>query len=196
MLGTLLVTATAAALLVWDFSDNFWTVIPGHIYRSGQNGAGALERRIAAYGIRSILNLRGANPDSDWYQDERAVADRCGVEFFDLSIDSWNPPDSEEMRALIDILDTCPKPALIHCEAGIDRTGYVAAICVLLDDAGSPVWAREHFGLHYGQLPFREKAIHQRAFLDLYQFWLTQLGYEHSSARFREWALQVYDPMR
>lgn len=188
LLGLALVT------LAWELRENFHTVLPGRVFRSGQPGPESLRGSIARYHLSAVINLRGSNPAEAWYQDECRVAARAGVRHYDVPLDSASPPAAPELGQLIDLLETCPKPVLIHCESGIDRTGLVAAVCVLLlDDAGSPARARAQFSPYYGHLFWRANTIRQLAFVDQYDAWLRRNGYTHSRERFRRWCREVYD---
>lgn len=175
--------------------ENFRTVVPGCAYRSGQLDAHSLRDHIDQFHLRSVINLRGANPDDDWYQDERAVSARRGVMHYDLPTDSSYPPSAEELRQWVQLLDACPKPVLIHCQSGIDRTGLLAAVCLLCFDAdGTPAKARKQLGLLYGHLPGRANRGRFLAFLDLYESWLAREGLTHRGDLFARWATQVYAP--
>jgi predicted protein tyrosine phosphatase len=180
----------------WALRENFRTVVRGQVYRSGQLGPAALESHVSRYHLRSVLNLRGANPDEEWYQAERATARALGVRHYDLATDSESAPNPEELRELIRVLDRCERPLLIHCHSGIDRTGVVAAICILLAEGGTPAQAQGQLSLAYGALPWRASTTHGREFLAAYQGWLAGRGLEHSSRRFREWAAGVYSDSR
>jgi protein tyrosine/serine phosphatase len=186
-----LIVSLAAARPFLPLGDNFHVVVHGCVYRSGQLGPESLEECIAHKGIRSVINLRGANPGDDWYEQERAVAGRHGLRFYDLPVDSQCPTPLE-LRQLLGVLEPCPKPVLIHCQSGIDRSGIVAAICVLLlDESGSLTEAHAHLGWRYGHLPWCENALVQEKFLAGYQNWLTDCGQTHACGRFREWLFLV-----
>ena len=43
-------------------------------------------------------------------------------------------PSIVKLRKLVNILRTAPKPILIHCKAGADRTGLASAIVLILHD--------------------------------------------------------------
>jgi protein tyrosine phosphatase (PTP) superfamily phosphohydrolase (DUF442 family) len=187
------VLAVAIAVPGWALRGNFRTVVPDLVYRSGQLSSTALLSRIAEYHLHSVLNLRGANPGESWYDEERDLAARQGVRHYDLPTDSEYPPSPEELRELIQVLDRCERPLLIHCQSGIDRTGLVAAVCVLLADDGSPRQAQQQLGILYGHLPWRTNTARQQAFVGQYEQWLSQNGFAHSPARFRQWSLHIYE---
>jgi protein tyrosine phosphatase (PTP) superfamily phosphohydrolase (DUF442 family) len=175
------------------FLENFSVVIPACAYRSSQLTAGALKHYVEAYGIHSVINLRGRNPECPWYWEEREAASQLGLRHYDLAVDS-RYPYAEEVREVIETLETCPRPVLFHCNAGVDRTGTVAAIALLLlEEHATLADAEGHFGLRYLQVPWRNNAIGQRYFLDLYRQWLSQQNQPHSPTRFRYWALHCYE---
>lgn len=192
LLGTALIVC--GGFLGWThLRENWHAVLANRVYRSGQLSAGALEERIAEHGIRSIINLRGDNPQFEWYREERDTARTLGVEHHDFRVDSGFPPEPERLRKLIRLLDGCPTPLLVHCESGIDRSGHVAAVSVLLyDHDGSPEKALEQFGLRYGNLPWRDKNRRQRAFIEQYRDWLEEHALQHAPERFRRWADGAY----
>jgi protein tyrosine/serine phosphatase len=188
--GSLLV---AAGVGIWGLlGENFHTVLPGQVYRSAQLSPAGLHDRILQCHLRSVLNLRGANPGEEWYDEECEETAEEGVRHYDLSADSEYPPQPDELRELIALLDRCDRPLLIHCQSGIDRTGVTAAICVLLSEGGSLEQARAQLGLFCGGFPWAARTLRQKAFLAMYEAWLAQQGYPHSPARFRQWALHVY----
>lgn len=124
----LLVLALCAGWAGWlQGTGNFHAVIPGELYRSAQPTGRMLDRWVAETGIRSVVNLRGAS-DSDWYRDEIAQSDRLSLVHADFAMrdDRMLPP--ERAAALVDLIASLPKPVLIHCKAGADRTGLAAAL--------------------------------------------------------------------
>jgi protein tyrosine phosphatase (PTP) superfamily phosphohydrolase (DUF442 family) len=187
------VLALVAGTVAWNVRDNFGTVIPGQVYRSGQLGLSSFTTYIQRYHFQCIVNLRGSNPDLPWYQDERAAAEKCGVQHHDLPTDS-GCLKPEELRDLVQFLDTCAKPVLLHCESGIDRSGLAAVVAILLlqEDSEALARARGQLGWHHGHVPWRPNHARHHAFLDLYEHWLVEHGYTHRRQHFREWALHTY----
>jgi protein tyrosine/serine phosphatase len=111
-----------------QLSGNFHTVIGGQLYRSAQLSPDALEKRVRAKGINTIINLRGENPDAQWYNSEIATAKKLGVEHIDFAMSSGTVLTPERADQLIAIMKAAPKPILIHCQSGADRTGLVSVI--------------------------------------------------------------------
>ncbi|MBN9056220.1 dual specificity protein phosphatase family protein [Shinella sp. NM-101] len=110
-----------------QLTGNFHTVIAGEFYRSAQPTPKQLEKYVADHGIKTIINLRGAD-SARWYRDEVATAKALGVQHIDFKMSSSDPVTGEVADQLIAIMRNAPKPILIHCKAGADRSGIVSAI--------------------------------------------------------------------
>jgi protein tyrosine/serine phosphatase len=116
-------------------------VVPAKLYRSGQLTAYGLEQAIAQYGIRTVINLRGEEPDPDLGggQGEREFCAAHGVRYVHLGVhperDDLFPTGEHPERPLPpfvqEFLNTMDDPAncpvLIHCAGGKHRTGLLAA---------------------------------------------------------------------
>lgn len=111
-----------------QLSGNFHTVIAGEFYRSAQPSAKQLQKYVVEHGIKTVINLRGASDSSKWYRDEIATAKALGLRHIDFRMSSSDIVTSEVADRLIEIMKTAPKPILIHCKAGADRSGIVSAI--------------------------------------------------------------------
>lgn len=112
-------------------SGNIGVVETGVCYRSGQLTARQLNGVVMTDGIRSILNLRGASPGTEWYDDEVATADSRHVVHYDYGISATRFVTPAQSAEILQILHDAPKPILIHCQAGADRTGLVSALYLL-----------------------------------------------------------------
>ncbi|WP_349644417.1 response regulator [Rhizobium mayense] len=111
-----------------NLGDNFHPVIPGELYRSAQLTPRQLETYVRDNGIRTIVNLRGENKNRTWYDQEIDAARRLGVEHIDFKMSASQILTADRADQLVSILRSAPKPILIHCQAGADRTGLVAVI--------------------------------------------------------------------
>jgi protein tyrosine/serine phosphatase len=131
-LASLLAGCGNTSLPVGALPYNFDVLDDGRAYRSSQPTAGQLETIIDAYDIRTVLNLRGANPGDAWYDDEQAVCQARGVTLVDAGMSAKALPSPDVLRSIINTLQTADYPILIHCQGGADRTGAVSAIYRML----------------------------------------------------------------
>lgn len=114
-------------LLAVQLSGNFHTVIAGELYRSAQPTASELENYIQEHGIKTVINLRGQN-ERDWYDQETAVTQRLGVQHLDFKMSSSRILTAERADQLVALMKAAPKPILLHCLSGSDRTGIASAL--------------------------------------------------------------------
>jgi protein tyrosine/serine phosphatase len=135
-------------------SGNFHAVKAGQLYRSAQLDKAEFGKVIENYHIKSVLNLRGPNPESAWYQDELAAMREHAIDHYDVGISAHQPPTPDQMARILVILRTAAKPLLIHCKAGSDRTGLVTAL-YRYAIAGEPAeQAASELSLRFGHFPY------------------------------------------
>ncbi|MEB2845535.1 protein tyrosine phosphatase [Rhizobiales bacterium RZME27] len=113
---------------VLHLSGNFHTVIPGELYRSAQPTPDQIERYVKQYGIRTIVNLRGENDNQAWYDDEIAAARKLDIRHINFRMSAYKQLTGPEADKLVALMKDAPKPILIHCLSGADRTGLVSVI--------------------------------------------------------------------
>ena len=111
-----------------QLSGNFHEVIAGQFYRSGQPSAAQLDRYIKDHGIRTVINLRGENLDAPWYQQELAQSQSLGITHIDFGMSAGKALTMPQTEQLISLLRDAPKPILVHCQGGADRSGLVSVI--------------------------------------------------------------------
>jgi len=101
---------------------------PG-LFRSPQPKEELLIQRIEDHGIRSVVSMRGGRSAR---MSERAtlVSD---TRFYQVPISAKRPVRPEALRELWRIARHAPRPLLVHCRAGVDRTGLAMALFVLHD---------------------------------------------------------------
>ncbi len=118
------------ALYLWGIqaSGNFSTVVEGEVYRSNQITADRMARYRDAFGIRTVLNLRGASPGSAWYDEEARAAQALGIHLIDFGLSAQKELTERQVDDLTAILRDAPKPLLIHCRSGADRTGLASLV--------------------------------------------------------------------
>jgi tyrosine-protein phosphatase SIW14 len=117
-------------------------VAPGKFYRSGQMTVDGFVDAVHALGIRTVLNVQNEIPDPDLrrsFLDGRTTSEcelcrQLGVHYIllepDLVLPSTVPPNRPKViDQYLDILDDPANyPVLIHCKAGLHRTGVLVAL--------------------------------------------------------------------
>jgi protein tyrosine/serine phosphatase len=118
-------------------------VEPGRVYRSGQLNADGFRAARDQYGIRTVICLRDDDPDPDVNQqflpggDTVKESDLCrdlGMNFVFIAPDlvsrrqvpQRRPEAIERFLEVMD--DPASYPVLIHCNAGLNRTGVLVAV--------------------------------------------------------------------
>lgn len=150
-----------------DILYNFHWVVPGEAARAMQAWAGGVEGFLRRRGIRAIINLRGRNADLSWWRKETAIAARNGIVHLDAMLDSRKIPTREMLVRLIACFDTAPRPFLLKCSGGQDRTSFAAALYLIHRDGWEAIGvARAQFArFPYLHFPKRYQRW-LRAFLD------------------------------
>ena len=144
--------ATYAGYL--QLSGNIHAVEVGTVYRSGQLDGHDLGALVKEKGIRSILNLRGRHPDVGWYIEEADVARHSRIEHISIGISARKEPDLITMRRIAAAIESAPKPLLIHCLAGADRTGLASAIYEYAVAGKTAEEADDQLSFAYGHFPW------------------------------------------
>lgn len=137
-----------------QLSGNIHAIELGQAYRSAQLNGSALKDTLTEYNIKSVLNLRGEHVGTQWYDNEVAITKEAGVAHADLSLSANRQLTDEQVTKLLELLKTLPKPILIHCKSGSDRTGIAAALYEYTM-AGKPAGiADDQLSFRYGHFPW------------------------------------------
>lgn len=172
------VAITGIYLGALQISNNFHETIPGELYRSAQLSPGDLARYSKEYGIRSIINLRGSNEGKPWYNAEVDEAKATGVEHIDFRMSARQELTQAQAGQLIDLMRNAPKPLLIHCRSGSDRTGLATALYVAAIKKGSEFDSEWQLSLAYGHIALPYTAAY--AMNKTFEALETWLGYTDS----------------
>jgi hypothetical protein len=100
-------------------------------------------------------------------------------------------PARRELLQLIDLLDRCRYPLLIHCKWGSDRTGLASALYLMVKRGKSPAQALATFSIQHGHFPvFGPEHLQEPLFE--YDSWLRTHHLTHTPSRFRAWVENDY----
>ncbi len=125
---------TSAAAIVGSLlagahlNDNFHAIVIGEAYRAAQPTPDEIRTYRDRYHIASIINLRGKSTSSAWYNAEIKAAKDFDIQHIDFAMSARRELTPERSLALIELMKSAPKPVLIHCQAGSDRSGLAAAL--------------------------------------------------------------------
>jgi len=112
---------------------NFRVVEPGILYRSGQLNLAGLKRLIHDYGIKTVVSLRDGEKTNDM-EEEKYLSTETALNFVRIPPRAWWASDGTipaeiglaQFRQVMD--DPANYPVLVHCFAGIHRTGAFCAV--------------------------------------------------------------------
>lgn len=152
VLGTVLATLIVAVpavryRVIYSTEKRFREVTPGKIYRAGQLSADAFRKQIREHGIKTVINFQDEAPDpllSSGYWDqphirESQVCAEEGAKLVFLSfagnrglLDRNIASPTRRPLVIDDFLKVCDDPnnypILLHCKAGLHRTGALTAV--------------------------------------------------------------------
>jgi protein tyrosine/serine phosphatase len=160
----LLGVAAGSCSVVRPIVENVHDVVPGTVVRSAQLSPSRLQRLIEDRKIASVLNLRGEHLGADWYDRERAVTQKEHVEQIDFGLSGSRELSAEQADALVRLMKSAPKPMLIHCQAGADRTGLASALYLYAIERDTPERAGEALSVRYHHFKFLPTGAMDRSF--------------------------------
>ncbi|MDB5309641.1 MAG: Tyrosine phosphatase family protein [Gemmataceae bacterium] len=141
-LGAVVVALVVAVPLLYSAHRqthlrNFRVVEDGVLYRSGQLSPAGFERVLHDYQIKTVVTLRTVRQSGAPYPDEweKTTCAARGLNHVRIIPRVWGPdekgeiPAEEAVREFLRVMDDRSNyPVLVHCFAGIHRTGTMCAI--------------------------------------------------------------------
>ncbi|QTK78895.1 Protein Tyrosine/Serine Phosphatase [Agrobacterium tumefaciens] len=146
------VLATGGYLYAIQLLGNFHEVVPGQFFRSNQPTAEQLTRYTEDYGIKTVINLRGPNEGESWYRDELETSKKLGLNHIDFGMSASRELTMSQVNQLVAIMRDAPKPILIHCKSGADRTGLATALYLSRVARRGEEAAESQLSIRYGHV--------------------------------------------
>ena len=168
--------------LLWG---NVAEVIPGRLYRSNHPTPARLRRLVRRFGIRTVINLRGAERTNGSNVLSEAAAARLGVAHVYIPFESRGAPRRERIMRFHEIYRGMAEPALLHCKSGADRAGLAAGLAILFE-GGTAAQALAQLSLRF--LHFRQS---KTGILDA--FFLRFQAEAEGRKPFIDWVREEYD---
>ncbi len=189
ILGLALLMAFGGGVFVyyrvyWSFNKRLREVTAGKVYRSGQLTAEGFRDAIRELGIRSVVNLQDEFPDPDivksWHDHttikEKALCSEMGVKYIHLMPDlvSRNAKPGDRPTVIEGMLESYDDPSnypmLVHCKAGLHRTGILVAIYRMEYEGWTPDQAYRELRAHgFGETVCNEANDYVREYVLEYQ---------------------------
>lgn len=150
--------------LYMQVQGNFHPITQGEAYRSARLDGDKLEYYVKKYHIKSIVNLLGEHQRKPWYREEIQICSQHNIKHYDISLSANHEPSEEDARKLAEIFKNAPRPVLLHCKGGSDRSGLVAAMWKVIVDKEPKSEARKQLSLLYGHFPIGKTSAMDRFF--------------------------------
>lgn len=164
---------------------NWGVVESGALYRSNHPLPWQLAQAARRFGIRSVINLRGHRESCGSDALGRAAAARLGLHHADQPLESRGAPHKDRLLRLIGLYRSLPRPILIHCKSGADRTGLAAGVWRLIG-GGTAAEAAAELTLRHGHVSAARTGI-------LDAFFHAYAAAEAKGVPFEEWLARDYD---
>lgn len=176
--------------LVLDFLYNFHWVIEGEAARSAQAYVGFLGQFLRRNKIRTVVNLRGSNPQHSWWRYETKICRELQVDHRNIPVNSRTLPSRKILIEILDTFETSQKPLLIKCSGGQDRTSFAAALYILHRKG----WAARSEALgQFAKWPYLHLPKRQQRWLRLFVIYADE---EAKGRPLMTWIRSEYAPER
>lgn len=167
------------------FYRNFFK-IGDNAFRSNHPSPRFIRKLKEKHGIKTIINLRGANKTGQ-YMLEKEACEAHGVTLIDVPFSSRNAPRPESIHKLFNIFDTAEYPILLHCKSGADRAG-IGSVFYRFYKEGIPLDQTGQLSLKYGHIRQSETGV-----LDYFIEHWVEFHQQNPDVPFITWIDTIYD---
>jgi len=114
--------------------DNFG-VINDNYYRGAQPEGPADYERLAALGVKTVIDLQADYATKNYARTEEADVRAVGMKFYRIPMTTRRPPTAQQLATFMQIVnDPASQPVYVHCKGGKHRTGVMTAVFRMEED--------------------------------------------------------------
>jgi uncharacterized protein (TIGR01244 family) len=116
-------SGTAAVAGATIHIDNFGQVGPS--YYRGSQPQGRDYANLAAFGVKTIINLTSDDAEAD----EQVMTEQAGMRYVHIPMTTHRPPTEAQLAEFLRVVDDpAGQPVYVHCVGGRHRTGVMTAV--------------------------------------------------------------------
>jgi len=156
-------------------------------FRSNHPSPRFIRKLHQKYGLKTIISLRAADQTGQ-YLLEKETCDQLGIQLINHTLSSRAFPDPEKILQAKKILQTAPKPLLIHCKSGADRAGLMSVFYKHFVEGEPIAQAVKQLSMKYGHFRWAETGK-----LDVFFDEFLKFEKAHPEISFEDWVQHHYD---
>jgi len=119
---------TRAAITIGNFGE----VTP--TYYRGEQPKGSEYASLAAFGIKTVIDLQ-----ADGQSSEKSQVEKAGMQFHRIGMTTHTAPTKAQIAEFLKLVnDPANQPVYVHCAGGKHRTGVMTAIYRMTNDKWTP----------------------------------------------------------
>lgn len=160
--------------------------IDDNAYRSSHPSPRFIKRLRDKYGVKTIINLRGANQTGQ-YKLELEACEKLGVKLISTPVSSRDAPTKERLLGMLKAFDDAEYPILLHCKSGADRAGLGSAMYQFYKN-GIPLDESRQLRASYGHFKSSETGMLDH-FIDTWN----EFHQANPDIEFVDWVENHYD---
>jgi tyrosine-protein phosphatase SIW14 len=126
--------------------------VNARLYRGGQPRKQGGIRKLAALGVKTIINLRD---DDERARIEGREAEAAGLRYFNIPFGRLGRPTDEQVERVLSLIDAVENGMVfVHCARGSDRTGTAIAVYRIARDGWTSKQAKQEakrYGMGFWQ---------------------------------------------
>jgi len=127
-----------------------------NLYRGAQPREGGI-RKLKELGVKTIINLRGADEGTEAEEREARAAK---LNYFNVPMDGLGRPSDEKVEKILALINNAKNwPVFIHCNHGKDRTGTIIACYRISHDGwalGEAMKEAKRYGMSWVQFKMKD----------------------------------------